>query len=265
MLFAFAIIVACEKDAFDMDAGVSNITPIEANIESNESVDIDAIKETLDRIMSNAKNYEKKDRSTNRTATPGGSLRILNGTEGSTYFEFLFSDDITVCNEANYSFLTDNIYLTLRSDNGIDVRLNTVDATPLVSIAGDFSTVFGLTIYEGISFDFVSNALGFPAIDGSVITINSVAYDFGCTTTTPPPGWEMTTPNGVMTFTNSAMGSYRLEAAPFPLSGLLATVISEATGVERTKNYAGTGSLGDASTHAGVRNAIETSFANDQD
>ena len=330
LLFAFAIIVACEKD-MDDNYDSSSINPIEATVESSQSVDVDAIKETIDRIMSNAKNYETKDRSTSRSA--GGSVRILSGTEGTTYHEFLFSDNINVCNEANYAFLTDNIYLTSRSDNGIDVRVGTIDATPLVTIDGNFSAFFLLNIFEGITFDFVSNALGFPAIDGSVITLNSVAYDFGCTTVyeygtqiiggandgrviipldpldmdaasnptaaavgtanlqlqlvrrvassgvntweavgdpftnpnyvTPTAArWEMTTPGGVMTFTRADMGSYKLEAAPFPLSGLIATVISEATGVEGTLNYAGTGSLGDATTHAAVRNAIETSFAN---
>ena len=78
----------------------------------------------------------------------------------------------------------------------------------------------------------------------------------------PATRWTMTMVEGVMTFDRPDMGTYTLTPAPFPLTGLLGTVTREADGVTGTLNYAGTGSIGDPTTHAGVRNAIETSFAN---
>ena len=71
----------------------------------------------------------------------------------------------------------------------------------------------------------------------------------------PPSGWTMAMVDGVKTFTNPAMGVYTVTPAPFPLTGMLATVVSEADGVTGTLNYAGT-------SEAAVINSIQTSFAN---
>ena len=55
-------------------------------------------------------------------------------------------------------------------------------------------------------------------------------------------------------FSNSDFGSYRVTAAPFPLTGFLATVVSDSTSPANTNNYAGT-------TEQAVRDAIEANFA----
>ena len=131
-----------------------------------------------------------------------------------------------------------------------------IDPTNMDSASNPTAAAVGT---ENIQLQLVRRVAGF-----GVLTWEAVGDPFTNPNYVTPTAarWEMTTPGGVMTFTRADMGSYRLEAAPFPLSGLIATVISEATGVEGTLNYAGTGSLGDATTHAAVRNAIETSFAN---
>ena len=55
-------------------------------------------------------------------------------------------------------------------------------------------------------------------------------------------------------FTHADLGSYRVTAAPFPLTGFLATVVSDSTSPANTNNYAGT-------SEQAVRDAIEANFA----
>ena len=55
-------------------------------------------------------------------------------------------------------------------------------------------------------------------------------------------------------YSNSDFGSYRVTAAPFPLTGFLATVVSDSTSPANTNNYAGT-------SEQAVRDAIEANFA----
>ena len=67
--------------------------------------------------------------------------------------------------------------------------------------------------------------------------------------------WEMTESGGVKTFTHADLGSYRVEAAPFPLRGSLATMMSK-TGDAASRtvlNYAGT-------AEQAVRDAIEDDY-----
>ena len=55
-------------------------------------------------------------------------------------------------------------------------------------------------------------------------------------------------------FSHATYGSYRVTAAPFPLTGFLATVVSDSTSPANTNNYAGT-------SEQAVRDAIEANFA----
>ena len=66
------------------------------------------------------------------------------------------------------------------------------------------------------------------------------------------------------TVISGALGSYRISAAPFPLTGILATVVTKTGDAsDRTvANYAGTGTYADQSTWTAVREAIELDFTN---
>ena len=131
-----------------------------------------------------------------------------------------------------------------------------IDPTNMDSASNPTAAAVGT---ENIQLQLVRRVAGF-----GVLTWEAVGDPFTNPNYVTPPAarWTMTMVEGVMTFDRPDMGTYTLTPAPFPLTGLLGTVTREADGVTGTLNYAGTGNINDATTHAGVRNAIETSFAN---
>ena len=229
-LFAIALIfVACDKEAVE-EMAPQNLIEEAQNINANVDLDLSRLEQTLERISTNSKSYDLKDESASRTA--GGSIRILGGAQGVLYYEFLFSDDVDVCNEGDYSYLNEDIYLTLNSSNHTEVRVGAVDAAIVATITRDFSNIFGLSIKEGISFDFGSNAVvvGTLANDG-IITIGSSAFNFVCAGSTINPA-----------------DYYDVLPAPFPLTGFLAR-ITDTSFTGNSLNYA-------ASTREAVVSAI---------
>ena len=252
-LFAVAaIVIACDKDAYDADT--TNINIIEQAEEINATVDFDLsrIEETLNRLSSNIKSFPVKDNTTARTA--GGHIRILGGADGSIYYEFAFSDDIEVCNEATYSFLEENIYIVLNAAGNTEVRVGSLTAAPVATLTRDFSSVFARSIQEGISYDFSSGNIGGGVVGNDGIAFGSTVFDFIC------DGWSFD--SATMTWSHPTQGSYIISEAPFPLNGILARVLTQGVN-PGTLHYAASGDMNDASdaSHA-LNDAIQRDFGN---
>ena len=236
-----AIFVACDKDGLDQE--ITNINVLEQAEEINASVetDIDAIDAFINRVLSNSKKYPSKSNVTGRSTTPaaGSYVRILAGEQGPVYYEFGFSDDVEVCNEADYSYLTTNVYLVYNANQDTEIRIGTLDATPIRTIDRDLRQLFSIAINEGISYNFGTDVLDFASTnsDGALV-IGSQAFDFVCA------GWMFD--SATMTWSHPTYGSYVVSPAPFPLSGLLATVETE-LGTYTSAHYAASGSMTDAS------------------
>ena len=239
-IFTVAMLVACNKDAFDQD--VENINVLDqteissdiSGIDANLDIDVDAITERLEGIASRMKSFDRKDRSTARTA--GGYIKLSSGASNGIYYEFVYSDDVLLCNEASHSFL-EEIFLVLNSSNETEIRLiapSGGDSILVSTITTDFSFLFAITITEGLRVNLADGSYNLVNGQGTPsFTFGSETFAFNCDGT-----------------------YYSITPAPFPLRGFLATIIDGAlpTGMS-SSNYAGT-------DEAAVKAAIENDIRN---
>ena len=245
-LFAIAtIFVACNKETTEsIEPSIIEMEEVSASVD----LDIDSLTDRLIRL-SNNKNLSPKDNSTNRT--PGGHIKLISGvnTTSNTYYEFLFSDDLDLCNVSNVSYL-ETIWLVL---DGTETDIHIISETgPVIgTITADLSFIYGLTITEGLSVNLGN--LDVAVVDGAGgvdITLGSERFNFTCATASV---WAPSASDANM-ISNPDYGTYSVSPAPFPLTGFLATYISAATGVSQPANYAGT-------TRDAVMTAIQNDFA----
>ena len=252
-LFAVAaIFVACDKDGLDQE--ITNINVLEqaeeinASVEVSSDIDLEALTARLVRLSENSKQYPKKDRSTARTA--GGYIVIAGIVDGNNYYEYLFSDDIPYCD------LPSGILELFLVPNGttLDIKIGSETAPTINNIDVDLTGLFTLTLSEGLKVDLTT--LDVELVDGSgapsFTFAGGDAKDFTCA------GWEFDDASGM--WSHPDFGSYRITAAPFPLSGLLATVVSVESGVQ-SAHYAASGSMTDAANALHALNArIQADF-----
>ena len=79
-------------------------------------------------------------------------------------------------------------------------------------------------------------------LDTVTPNVTETAADAGVACSTAAPvAWESTQSNGITTFTHATYGSYTIQGAPCPLSGFLATMVTNDSG-NSVRNYAGTSS-----------------------
>ena len=230
-IFVFAAIIACEKDAYDND-DVTNINVLEQAEEINASVettsstglDVEALTARLTRLAGNTKGVTRKlNSSTAKTGGAGSHIKLISGVETTSniYYEFLFSDDISLCNLPNFTYL-ETIWLVLNSANETEIRAiapSGEDSFLVGTITADLSFLYEITFSEGLFVDL--SDLSVDVVSGESqadITLGSVNFDLSC--------------EGIL---------YEVTPAPFPLRGFLATKIAGATFPNATpSNYAGT-------------------------
>ena len=260
-LFAFAIIVACEKD---MDDNASySINPIEAevsNIDMDTNLLIDSI---IDRLSTNGISVPstKGSASTARTTLPACAEDTRDGLTiggSSDYISYEFA----VINGSNYGILRSEAETPLAA------------FTPVVSISFVNLGSGNVGIYVGADQVVVLNIPAFgPLFDNSLLGTafvenldaafiytsdsSTTAAGLACMDVADPtwgesaPGsglWQLFAADGT-----TLMGSYQISDAPFPLTGKLATRMTNATS-HTVNHYAG-------SEESDVRDAIEDDFA----
>ena len=242
-IFAFAIIVACEKDAYENN-DVSNINPIEAEVEVSD-LDIDGLVDRL--ISSTQKNGKKSSSNTAKDAVRGTSyITIFTGVVNGFLYEIAFDDTVTFCDNA--SGLT-QLTLTLDSSGGTDVRIGDQNGVSVVNVPG-IEFLFGLDINQGLRINAADFAVENSVAANNVFPFNGgVSYDFAC------DEWNTDGANGIGMYTNPSRPNENFEVmrAPFPLSGFLARHINLDSG---DLNYAGT----DLNGADGVKAAIEANI-----
>ena len=260
-LFAFAIIVACEKDMMDNDA--SSIMPIEASVDKVDTSIIFDILNGIDGLsdsLSAESNFKGNSNLTARTssaadchdnrpaATSGNSrldVQFLPDASGNLGYSVIRGNsDIPLLLNRNF------VRFSIPASGDISLELfvqgadgNFGAAIPL----GDIGPEPGLAIIAGLpDFLDIDRVNTFFASQTPSVTEDAAAAGIACVIA-PTVSWEASAPDadGVITYTHATHGTYTVQAAPFPLSGFLAT-----TSISGSANYAGT-------TAASVRTAIE--------
>ena len=258
-LFAVAaVFVACDKDNLDQD--ITNINVLEQAEEINASVDIDfdSYKNQLESLMGIIVK-EGTPKSTTRRGGDNGDnwieLSVFNGTgsDSNAIFAHAITDgNALVCYDgftyngnpvvpATYSFDDDGVSPT--------VGLLTIEVAGQVTpyeISGSLRTTYIASF--GNSFDSVFR-VALTSNNGFAVSGDQPQRgDFTFSSCGPAPiTWDVpaASANGIGTYTSSNGKVYVISAAPFPLTGFLAT-----TSDSGSANYAGT-------TIADVRAAIE--------
>ena len=285
-----AILVACDKDALDQD--ITNINVLEQAEEINASIDSN---EAFDFINNLNSAIVSGDIEVSPKTSKGNSSTAKAGDFGTNWIQVIFFDYTLspALGERRYAYVRSDNHGVICPDatedastSFSDVMLNPVEVSytlaphpttalnnagfrqliiETISAAGTVSSSSNVQSSEwGSTFsaDFDRTyATASGAIAGGFFPAAS-RFDVACVTGSPEPEWgESPTDPGL--FIHSIHGSYRLSAAPFPLTGVLATVVSDDTTSDDTNNYAGSGSYGVSGTPddvQAVRNAIEADF-----
>ena len=249
-LFAFALIVACDKD-MDDNYDSSSINPIEAEVEiSAETLSIvDALVSRLENGLPSDKGVKGTSGFTARTGDAcADDTRSLTGytnylsyeifIDGGNNYGLIRSEENLPISDQISPFLT--IWLAQDgTGNNFDVVVNgaVVSSGTSAGLIGLFAAP-ELVAMENLNAAFVYTGVG-------DVTIASCTAATGGSTEVWAPSADG------LTWTHPTHGSYTLSAAPFPLTGILAT-----TSESHSANYAGTGDISDQSTWTAVNTAI---------
>ena len=332
ILFAFALIVACEKDSYDQD--VENINVLEQAEEINASVSSEDFtleaKGILDAFLGDGViEAPTKPKGSASTARPGDNgdnwIQILifdlNGkrtghARADNIGEACFPDGAvehfyatyywdataaqlrveqqdgtigapvgggsrTALYNGAFGSTTHNVVLEVNANNSAKIGapvLNVVDFDFSCSTVYEYGTRIIGGAHDGrvivpidpTNMDSASNptaaAVGTENIQLQVVrreagfgvlTWENVGDPFTNPNYVTPVGvtWTPGTETNGMTMVTSSLGSYRLESAPFPLTGMLATMESKtgAASTRNVRNFAGTSA-------SDVRDAIEDDY-----
>ena len=262
-LFAVtAVFVACDKDALDQD--VTNINVLEQAEEINASIESDGMTNQdafnfLNNLVSNidVKSLTPADNSTARNSANKIDVAFFND-DTSVEKAHLASEQFTgercygrftLLGDFEYSLSADGAMLFVYNPASPSTAANAVNGADSFTLSAGLQTryaqVFGANLdnINNIQRDSRNNPV---AILGAQPTRSD--FDFSCTgagsgaiTWTTPSA----SANGIGTYTASSGETYVISAAPFPLTGFLATTTDAGSA-----NYAGT-------TIADVRAAIE--------
>ena len=254
-LFAFAIIVACEKD-MDDNYGSSSISPIEtevSNLDFNSDIIINSVLERWG-VNGITSAPSSKGASTAKTNNPSAacatddrvapdastdyiSYEILSDSDG--HFGLIRSEERSNAAAFDAGQLIVTLYFTRQAN---DVTHIYVGANKVAEFTSNG--------FDGL-YD-IANALAVESLTSGFIytgDTTTTAAGLDCTAVSAP-NWV---PGANGLFSLAGVGSYQVTDAPFPLTGKLATVMSKDDSANVVANYAGT-------DEAAVNTAIRADF-----
>ena len=254
-LFAFALIVACEKD---MDDNYTNsINPIEVEVSN-----LDLITENIVSRLSGS-NFSiptpskkaKGSASTARTGTATATCidaradRSGNRLDGEVIFDgtnyFLLIRDEAEVGVGPFTPLLTVSFVKSADGSTFQVYSNGTAVGSAKSLSSGFSNLFEAPF---TAFTFVESINEY----GDYLADSSLAAAGLTCSTAPAVSWSSSTSGDVTTWTHPTYGSYTIQGAPFPLSGFLATMVTNTSG-NTVLNYAGT-------TSSSVKTEIEDDY-----
>ena len=231
-LFAFAVVVACEKD-MDESYNVDSISPIEASV---EEIDIESRFEAFNDLISGIDIPKTTNSASTRRGGDNGTNWIevtwFTHTDGGRYV-YLRPEDLgngcypEAADEETYTLLPGN-RLNIQVETATGTSSNTFDLP--ASLISRYNGAFGGATASVFNAQASANRVVFGAIP-------SITVAFECSG--GESAWEEDSTTGGL-FTLSGVGSYQLSPAPFPLTGMLATVVSKDDSANVVANYAGT-------------------------
>ena len=237
-LFAFAIIVACEKD-MDDNYNVNSISPIEVTVDSSDAIDA-----AFEFIGSVEAPKESSSVTSKVGATGTQWIHVIFFAHGGQNLALLRGSTATEsCWDNLPGFVRSALYTWNTTTNELTVTVETaageLPATPRPQ--SDASAARYDRLFRGTALDRirVTNDRYTRSITGTPPTD---VIDFSCSTGT-----------------TDVSGAYGVTRAPFPLTGYLATIDDTFTFISgldaNAANYAG-------SDERAVRNAIEGDILN---
>ena len=261
-LFAFALIVACEKD-MDENYDSSSINPIEAEVAIDYKARFDAFNDFLRGadITPSKEVPSKESASTARGGQNGPDwVELIWFAQGSEHYVYTRPDDLGNACYDNIGSGVSNIY---RETYSYRAATQMVHIQVAEDAGAEFAIPADLQALYASAFLDVNAAIYFANLDGTTWTFQEGAlptgtsFNFDCAGTpgtgtgTPTFDWRLIAGSTDMyENTNPAItATYRLSPAPFPLTGMLATIVT-ADSDNASANYAGTSS-------STVRDAIE--------
>ena len=248
-LFAFALIVACEKD-MDDNYDSSSINPIEAQVEvSDDTMSIvNALVSRLENGLPSSKGVKGTSGFTARTgdacATDDRSLAGYTNylsyelfTDSGSNYGLIRSEENLPISDQISPFLTIWLAQDGTTGNNFDVLVNgaVVSSGTSAGLIGLFAAP-NLVAMENLNATFVYTGPG----DATIASCTAA--------TTTAPSWEESSVTPGL-FELAGIGSYTIAPAPFPLTGFLATMSTNDTS-HTVSNYAGTTS---SSVHDEIR------------
>ena len=249
-IFAFALIVACEKDAFEQDT--YDINPIEAAEEINASLDIDFDYDALVARLTG------KDLSVDNTKGSKGSASTARNTGTNVACGDDERDGLTIDGETDYityelATINGNNYGVIRSEELTrTAAFNPVATITFVNKGSGLTKIFVDGNYVN---EFTSVPFGDLYADSALRTSAGVPFAY----------IENLNSNFIYIGDGTAASAglsciyagqyYEVTPAPFPLNGFLATLRGALPSGMDSANYAGT-------TEEAVRAAIEADIIN---
>ncbi len=138
------IVVSCTQDDLNAD-NVSVLVP-----EQEITVDINSFEATLDRLISINKGLpEKASNVTGKDAVIGTSyIYLLEGSQGSSLYEFSFSDDVGVP-ECGIPSGFEGFYIYL-VDGGVGLAFDEGSENVIATLNGNYTFLFQSTYNNGV-------------------------------------------------------------------------------------------------------------------
>ena len=247
-----AVFVACDKDGLETELSPNAI--IEQAEEINASIDQTSMNERAIEILntfSGRVSTKGVSNLTSRSTTIDyaglGSVQIgFFVQDGNNYAHIRSEEFANACfADASFNAVYTFVDATTINVDYVDPAFNDFTYNP----EGDHDAVVSVFQLDSYLSTLQLSAAG-TYVDGGAFwlgeTEHAGTFDFTCTGTPQASAWIPSAPdaNGIITVTHATLGSYTLQAAPFPLTGWLSTQ-GPKTGdaASRTvRNYAGTAS-----------------------
>ena len=250
-LFAFAVIVACEKD-MDDNYDSSSINPIEAEV----IVDLESRFNAFNDFLRGATFTPSKETSSNLTARGGDNgadwVELIWFSHGTEHYVHTQPDNLGNADYSNIGAGVSNIY---RETYSYRASTQMVHIQIGEGTGQEFPIPADLQALYQSAFSDLGSALYFANYDGTTWTFREgnlpTGTNFNFAPATSTFDWRLIA-GSTDTYenTNPAItATYRVSPAPFPLTGSLATIVT-ADSDNASANYAGT-------SESSVRDAIE--------
>ena len=244
---AAAVFVACDKDTYE-DQVIPNVEEM-SSIDDISQEEIDSI---IGDILDNLANYGSGKLGNANTSGRGSDYVAIYifSQGGIRYMAFVdeTNDDLVFPSGVTVSTL----YFDNGNGDGSALVVENADQVEQLRLNGNFASFFSGGNNELIQ---VSPRHRGTLDATNATTVNGVSFSFAAPSAAR---WIAGTAdaNGRIMVTHADLGSYRLDPAPFPLTGMLATLETKtgAAASRTVNNYAGTSS-------SAVMTEIENDFA----